>query len=679
MRVVLPFKLVGQKLVKGRDFPKSVADGSKNTIVVKVDGIPENADANAYFKLSWENGTVYDQAFDGNELVVEEYIFTLPAHANNKYIEYKVSMSVAVFEDGEERLTTDPVEFVLNKSNYSDDTTNTPEIPQSQYELFLDDVKGYSVNPPKIGENGNWFVWNGTDYEDTGKPSAGGGGEGGGGSSIVVDDALDINSENPVQNAVVTENFVQLNNRVLTLEKNPNVDKELSLISTNPVQNKVITEHIQDLTQHAQNYAYTKVEVEDARDDYFGTKHETVGEAIRMTTHYLLQNGVGKPGKDGATFTPSVSSAGVLSWTNDKDLPNPDSVNIKGATGKDGVSATHSWNGTTLTIASASGTSSANLKGDKGDKGDTGSKGATGSAGKDGKTPVRGVDYYTEADKAEIVALVIESLGGNPVFGVVDGNNNILVSGNLPDGTYTVKYEMENGTKVNIGNLVLDTNVYYTVTNTLTNCTNSNSATKAVQGGSYSATISANSGYTLKSVTVTMGGQSVAVSGGTINIANVTGNIVITAVAEEVKTEPTNQIPISINSDKTLFVGQNGEKGYKLNTRISSSSGSESTSNASGIEVTGFIPVKYGDTVYLKDITVTEATTEVIGFYNSSFTKIVCAFAHRFGTTTGGVVSLTLTSDNIEDQNLTSALAYIRLSAKEINANSIITVNEPIV
>lgn len=196
MRVVLPFKLVGQKLLKGREFPKSVADGSKNSIVIKVDGIPENADANAYFKLSWENGTVYDQAFDGNELVVEEYIFTLPANAKNKYIDYKVSMSVAVFEDGEERLTTDPVEFVLNKSNYSDDTTNTPEIPQSQYEDFLDVIRNYSINPPKIGDNGNWFIWNGNEYEDTGMPSKG--------EEVTVDEELDETSENPVQNKVLT-------------------------------------------------------------------------------------------------------------------------------------------------------------------------------------------------------------------------------------------------------------------------------------------------------------------------------------------------------------------------------------------------------------------------------------------------------------------------------------------
>lgn len=40
-----------------------------------------------------------------------------------------------------------------------------------------------------------------------------------------------------------------------------------------------------------------------------------------------------------------------------------------GKDGNDGISATHSWNGTTLTVSSASGTSSADLKGEKGDDG----------------------------------------------------------------------------------------------------------------------------------------------------------------------------------------------------------------------------------------------------------------------------------------------------------------------
>ena len=42
---------------------------------------------------------------------------------------------------------------------------------------------------------------------------------------------------------------------------------------------------------------------------------------------------------------------------------------FKGDKGDNGIDATHSWNGTVLTITSASGTSSANLKGEKGDPG----------------------------------------------------------------------------------------------------------------------------------------------------------------------------------------------------------------------------------------------------------------------------------------------------------------------
>ena len=41
-------------------------------------------------------------------------------------------------------------------------------------------------------------------------------------------------------------------------------------------------------------------------------------------------------GDDGATFTPSVDSAGNLSWTNNKGLTNPPTVNIKGPKGDSG-------------------------------------------------------------------------------------------------------------------------------------------------------------------------------------------------------------------------------------------------------------------------------------------------------------------------------------------------------
>ena len=78
---------------------------------------------------------------------------------------------------------------------------------------------------------------------------------------------------------------------------------------------------------------------------------------------------------------------------------------LKGPAGKDGVSITHTWNGTSLSITSASGTSSADLRG---------------PAGQDGYTPIKGVDYFdgapgpagqdyvlTEDDKTAIANIVI--------------------------------------------------------------------------------------------------------------------------------------------------------------------------------------------------------------------------------------------------------------------------------
>ena len=42
----------------------------------------------------------------------------------------------------------------------------------------------------------------------------------------------------------------------------------------------------------------------------------------------------GADGKDGVTFTPSVDTNGDLSWTNDGGLPNPETVNVRGAQGE---------------------------------------------------------------------------------------------------------------------------------------------------------------------------------------------------------------------------------------------------------------------------------------------------------------------------------------------------------
>lgn len=67
-------------------------------------------------------------------------------------------------------------------------------------------------------------------------------------------------------------------------------------------------------------------------------------------------------GEDGATFTPSVDSKGNLSWSNNKGLTNPTTVNIKG---------------------------------DKGDKGDQGIQGKQGEKGNDGLTTAISVNGNT--------------------------------------------------------------------------------------------------------------------------------------------------------------------------------------------------------------------------------------------------------------------------------------------
>lgn len=98
-----------------------------------------------------------------------------------------------------------------------------------------------------------------------------------------------------------------------------------------------------------------------------------------------------------------------------------------------------------------------------------GDPGAQGPAGADGDTPVRGVDYWTGSDQESIVQQVITALG-TPVFGTVDGNNNIILTGNLTDGGYVVKYEDENGVLTTIGTL----SAGVTYTNVLAAATDNN-------------------------------------------------------------------------------------------------------------------------------------------------------------------------------------------------------------
>ena len=82
-----------------------------------------------------------------------------------------------------------------------------------------------------------------------------------------------------------------------------------------------------------------------------------------------------------ATFTPSVSADGTLSWTNNKGLANPEPVNIKGPKGDTGPQGPQGLKGDKGDTGAA---------GPKGDKGDTGAQGPQGDTGPKGDTGPRG-------------------------------------------------------------------------------------------------------------------------------------------------------------------------------------------------------------------------------------------------------------------------------------------------
>ena len=71
-------------------------------------------------------------------------------------------------------------------------------------------------------------------------------------------------------------------------------------------------------------------------------------------------------GSNGATFIPSVSEEGIISWTNDKELENPTPVNIKGKDGEKGET------GDAFTYDMFTPEQLESLKGDKGEQGEVG-------------------------------------------------------------------------------------------------------------------------------------------------------------------------------------------------------------------------------------------------------------------------------------------------------------------
>lgn len=146
----------------------------------------------------------------------------------------------------------------------------------------------------------------------------------------------------------------------------------------------------------------------------------------------------GAAGQDGYSPEASVSKSGTTTTITIKDKSGTTTASVKdGANGKDGAAGSPGANGITPTIGdngnwylgeTDTGKPSRGATGAKGDKGDPGATGPQGEAGPQGETgpqgatgpqgpqgpagatPVKGTDYFTAADKAELVSDVLAAL-----------------------------------------------------------------------------------------------------------------------------------------------------------------------------------------------------------------------------------------------------------------------------
>lgn len=193
------------------------------------------------------------------------------------------------------------------------------------------------------------------------------------------------------------------------------------------------------------------------------------------------------------------------------------------------------------------------------------------------------------------------SLGGVIIGdGLSINSNGVISSNHIDDIINNLKLSYDSST--GIVNLTYNNNIIssitievsknnYSIINNLNNATTNNVSGSIEEGSSYSATITANTGYTISSITVTMNGEDVtssAVSGNNINISNVTGNIIITVNTSVTTYTITNNLTncttnnnsntISYNSSYSSVISANS--GYEISSITVTMGGADITSSA---------------------------------------------------------------------------------------------------
>ena len=208
--------------------------------------------------------------------------------------------------------------------------------------------------------------------------------------------------------------------------------------------------------------------------------------------------------------------------------------------------------------------------------------------------------------------------------------------------------------------------ISYSITQNLTNCASSNTADSIAEGAAYTTTLSPIGTYKkLGAITVTMGGTDIsasAVSGSTITITKVTGNIVITCAAEI--TNIISTIGISADTRLSTSSGENrAQRGY--------------AAIGANKDAASLIHLEGGDTLRIKGASLPAANDNysAIVLYNANGTFNVSNYLHN------GFTWNNLTFNNVDGGvTITSgAVHYFRVSLICTDASAVVaTINEEI-
>ena len=202
------------------------------------------------------------------------------------------------------------------------------------------------------------------------------------------------------------------------------------------------------------------------------------------------------------------------------------------------------------------------------------------------------------------------TMGGKDITSSVVNNNVITINSVTGDVVITAKA------------IEIVAPTVYSITNNLTNCNTSNSTTSVTKGGSFSTIITARDGYNISTITVTMGGTNItstALNGNSINISNVTGNIVITASAIQITPSTytiTNNLTNCnnsnsaeiINAKKSYSATITADEGYTMNTIAVTMGGEDVTSTVVNNNTITIASVTGNIVITAKAIVVTPST-----------------------------------------------------------------------